>query len=441
MQVMAAAELDHLDYVSAQSRRRYIGFAAAGFFVVDPRPFGGMARERGGMGDAQRAIRDHRSGRLEQRADVQLVDDNERSHLHVPNELVVARDDLPLVARDLAALGATELEVASPLTDQVVLFKIPARELVGDVVGRLRSRGRDSAARVGAHHVFTGLPNVQGGPAGFAVAAGERLEFADGAGAGVTVAVLDTGFTPKLHEWLDAHTNAGPDTLEDLDAHPQNGWLDDESGHGTFIAGVTLTRAPSATIEIEKVLDSEGYGSELDVAQALVEHAGADVINLSLGCYTHDDLPPVALVEALRHVAPTTAIVAAAGNDSTHRPLWPAAHKRVIAVAAVDDALQRAPFSNFGWWVDAAARGVAVLGTFLEYDEAGHVTPIAGREPQDFRGWARWSGTSFAAPKLAGEIAATMTRDGIGSGREAAANLLATSARPSSRKLGIVFDL
>ena len=76
------------------------------------------------------------------------------------------------------------------------------------------------------------------------------------------------------------------------------------------------------------MLDSEGYGTELDVARALIAHGDADVINLSLGCYSHDDLPPVALTEALRHVAPTTAVVAAAGNDSTHRPLWPAAHKR-----------------------------------------------------------------------------------------------------------------
>src|SRR5439155_14879888 len=124
--------------------------------------------------------------------------------------------------------------------------------------------------------------------------------------------------------------------------------------------------------------------------------------NRSLGCYSHGDSPPLALEEALRHVAPTTAVVAAAGNDSTHRLLWPAAHKRVVAVGAIDDELQRAFFSNFGWWVDAATRGVHVLSTFLDFDESGHTGDIEGRTPQVFRGFARWSGTSFAAPKLAG---------------------------------------
>ena len=172
------------------------------------------------------------------------------------------------------------------------------------------------------------------------------------------MAVLDTGYTPKLHPWLDARVDAAPATLEETDVHPRNGWLDDEAGHGTFIAGLILDRAPTATIRVAKVLDSEGYGSELALAGAILEQAaaGADIVNLSLGCYTHDDQPPVALAEALRHLPATTVVVAAAGNDATHRPLWPAAHKRAIAVAAVDDRLRRARFSNYGWWVDAAPR-------------------------------------------------------------------------------------
>jgi subtilisin family serine protease len=400
-----------------------------------------MAGKRDGRSrDAHAAIQSHRIARLAHRDDIYL-DDTARSHLCVPSEVLVARDDLRLVEAGLGEVGATELEVVPPLTERVARFQIPDHEHVSDVVAQLRSRGRDSAARVGPNHVVTGLPNVQGGPASFAIASTEQIHFADGAGAGARVAVLDTGFAPKIHEWLDEHTDAGPGTLEDLDLHPRNGWLDDESGHGTFIAGLILARVPSATIEVAKVLDSEGYGTELDVARALIAHGDADVINLSLGCYSHDDLPPVALTEALRHVAPTSAVVAAAGNDSTQRPLWPAAHQRVLAVAAVDDSLERAAFSNFGWWVDAAARGVQVLSTFVEFDEVGHVKPIGGREPQDFRGWARWSGTSFAAPKLSAEIVARMTQDRGMSAREAAAAILASSTRPHSSELGIILDL
>jgi subtilisin family serine protease len=399
-----------------------------------------MPRERE-PAHSRDAIRRHRELRLRDRPDVQLTE-GERPHLHAPNELLVARDDLPSLARTLEELGANELDTTPGLEERLLRFEVPAGEDVQAAVARLRGVGSaDALARVAPHHVLCGLPFVQGGPAGFPLAADEIVDFSDGAGDGARVAVIDTGYTPKLHPWLDDRTRAAPGTLEATDVQPQNGWLDDESGHGTFIAGVVLQRAPNATIEIAKVLDTEGYGSELDVARAILDHADADVINLSLGCYSYDDQPPLAIAEALRHVSPTTVVVAAAGNDSTHRPLWPAAHKRVLAVAAVDDRLQRASFSNFGWWVDAAARGVGVLSTFLEFDEAGHTRPIPGRQPQSFRRWARWSGTSFAAPKVAGEVAATMTRLGSKSAREAAAALLAGHRGPVDRELGAVFDI
>lgn len=387
------------------------------------------------------AIQRHRERRLRDRADVRLTE-GERPHLHAPNELLVARDDLPALARTLEELGATELDTTPGIEERLLRFEVPAGEDLPGAVSRLRGRGGgDAVARVAPHHVLSGLPFVQGGPAGFPLAADEIVDFSDGEGDGVRVAVIDTGYTPTLHPWLDDRTRAAPDTREATDTHPANGWLDDESGHGTFIAGVVLQRAPNATIEIAKVLDSEGYGSELDVARGILDHADADIINLSLGCYSHDDQPPLAIAEALRHVSPTTVVVAAAGNDSTYRPLWPAAHKRVLAVGAVDDSLERAAFSNFGWWVDAGARGVQVLSTFLEFDEAGHARPIPGRVPQSFRRWATWSGTSFAAPKVAGEIAATMTRLGNKSAREAAAALFASHRGPVDREVGTVFDI
>jgi len=391
--------------------------------------------------DARSSIRRHRVARLRERADIELAE-GERPHLRVPNELLVVRDDLPLVADDLRELGAEEIEVPAALAGRLTRFTLPASEPLAALLERLRARGGDTAARVGPHHVLTALPYIQGGSAGFPTAATDRFEFAAGEGAGVQIALLDTGFTPDIHPWLDAHVVPAPDAVEQSDANPSNGWLDDEAGHGTFIAGLILRSAPESTIRVAKVLDSEGYGSELVVAQAIIEHAeAANIINLSLGCYSHDDLPPLALAEALRRVAPTTAVVAAAGNDSTHRPLWPAAHKRAIAVAALDAAMRRASFSNFGWWVDAAAPGVDALSTFLDFDEVGHAAAIRGRSPQNFRGWARWSGTSFAAPRLVAAIAARMTRDGLADAREAAAAVLASSSRPLDPELGIILDI
>ena len=59
------------------------------------------------------------------------------------------------------------------------------------------------------------------------------------------------------------------------------------------------------------------------------------------------------------------------------------------------DVTGRAAFSNFGPWVDACAPAVDVVSTFF--------TDFPG-----YNGWAAWSGTSFAAPKVAGVIAREM---------------------------------
>jgi subtilisin family serine protease len=64
----------------------------------------------------------------------------------------------------------------------------------------------------------------------------------------------------------------------------------------------------------------------------------------------------------------------------------------------------RAWFSNWGRWCDCCARGEYVLSTFVDWDG-----PVEGESPDEiehFRGWARWDGTSFAAPKVSAAIAA-----------------------------------
>ena len=65
--------------------------------------------------------------------------------------------------------------------------------------------------------------------------------------------------------------------------------------------------------------------------------------------------------------------------------------------------------------------------------------PRAGRTPQSFKGWATWSGTSFAAPKVAGEIAAIKTTKKLPSARAAAETLLARAKWLPD--LGVVLNL
>jgi subtilisin family serine protease len=112
-------------------------------------------------------------------------------------------------------------------------------------------------------------------------------------------------------------------------------------------------------------------------------------------------------------------VVAAAGNTGSDRPAWPAALPGVVAVAATTggpDGTVAAPYSNFGSWVDACAEGTRT---------STYVTGVleVGKEPEKFEGFARWSGTSFAAPHVAGRIAALMTAKGL-SAPEAADALL-----------------
>ena len=107
--------------------------------------------------------------------------------------------------------------------------------------------------------------------------------------------------------------------------------------------------------------------------------------------------------ELMRLLGPALG-VAAAGNQATCRPYFPAALPDVVGVGALA-ADGKAWFTNFGGWVDACAPGVDVVSTFFnDFDES----PRRRSSPRQYRGWARWSGTSFSAPKVAAAIAQEM---------------------------------
>ncbi len=313
----------------------------------------------------------------------------------------------------------------------------PAREVL-DAIARIRkatSTRAQGPARVAPNYVFVGEnainfhgePRIQGGPGSTARVA--RLPKAlplrttrAGDGKGVRIAVLDTGKFD--HQWLTAVQSA-PNSADVWDVD-SDGFGDAESGHGTFIAGLILQVAPAATVYIVKVLDSHGLGDDLTVAKAM-EQLPQDIhiVNLSLGGYTDDDSGPLAIANALRIMRKQRgAVVAAAGNAGRPRPFWPAAFKQVLGVGAVEQKTvwSRAPYSNFGWWVDAAARGTDLQSTFVR-----EKTKVEGGPAIAFDGWAAWDGTSFATPIAAAMIARTMSRNGISTAAEAQTHLLATS--------------
>jgi subtilisin family serine protease len=253
----------------------------------------------------------------------------------------------------------------------------------------------------------------------------------------VTVAILDTGLSP--HPWYaetDWYRAQRAEVTEVLDAD-LDFELDAQAGHGTFIAGVVLDQAPAARLRARRVIGGDGVGDELDVIRALhwlAEWERADVVNLSLGCHTYDDRPSPVLARAVAALGRRTVVVACAGNAATDRPFWPAAMKPVIGVAALDGG-DRAWFSNHGWWVDACAQGVGVASTFVSFD--GTRPPVRGLDPDLFQGYATWSGTSFAAPVVAGRIAGRAATEDTNA-VTAADHVLDPTTHPVLTNLGVL---
>ncbi|MGH9246633.1 MAG: S8 family peptidase [Acidimicrobiales bacterium] len=316
------------------------------------------------------------------------------------------------------------------------------------IVDDIRNLGRDQPSnqpppRVAPNHVLYGINHVVIGPGRSPTRASQPFRSfpQTDVGHGVKIVVLDTGIIK--HPLLASFDPAEIDPPNDS---PVDSELDFEAGHGTFIEGVIRQYAPAADVMHKKVLTSEGRVSDTLLAQRLLSDCGDfDIINLSLGGYTHGNAGPFALpivLEALRHKNPKQAVVAAAGNDHTDRPFFPAAMKAVIGVAACDDQDNRADYSNFGWWVDARAVGEHV-STFFDLPgqgQPGALNQHNSNQAAEFDWWASWAGTSFAAPVVVGAVAAEISANSGLTAREAAARLLVVNAPTWKPTLGVRID-
>ena len=151
--------------------------------------------------------------------------------------------------------------------------------------------------------------------------------------------------------------------------------------------------------------------SLIQALDELIQDQSPDLLSLSAGVYTENDLPPLSFSDfRARH--PDIPLIAAAGNDSTNRPFYPAAFPWAVGVGALAaDQRHRAWFSNFGDWVKVYALGEGMVNAYATgvytYQE-----PPKQPAKQTFYGMARWDGTSFSTPLVAGLIAEEMTRSG-----------------------------
>jgi len=243
-------------------------------------------------------------------------------------------------------------------------------------------------------------------------------------GAGVTVAVVDTG-ADAGHEDLSgalavnaAETGNGRETngIDDDGDGLIDDWrgydfvygdnnTSDVKGHGSHVTGTIAARnangigitglAPDAHVLMLKALGDDGYGAWSGIADAFdfAGDRGIRVVNASLGGTGY-----VPVIDDVIAEHPNTLYVVAAGNDnanldtSTYYPCE-AAEANVLCVGASDNRDQRASFSNYSpTGVDVFAPGVWVLST---------------------TGGSYWyyNGTSMAAPHVSAEAALLLQRD------------------------------
>lgn len=254
-------------------------------------------------------------------------------------------------------------------------------------------------------------------------------------GAGVTVAVLDTGIT--AHPDLDANVVQGYDFVPEGRANDGDGrdgnpadpgdacfssGRSTASWHGTHVAGTIAALTNNATgvagtahgakIMPVRVLGTCG-GETADIADGITWSSGgavsgvtsltpirvANVINMSLGGM-YQECPQTFQDAIAGAIARGTTVVAAAGNSNADTSAFaPATCAGVIAVAAVDVANNKASFSNYGPRVDVAAPGVDIWSTL----NSGITSPAAPT-------YQSYRGTSMASPHVAGVVALVQSR-------------------------------
>lgn len=228
-------------------------------------------------------------------------------------------------------------------------------------------------------------------------------------GAGVRVAVMDTGISvyhPDRGSVVASISFATDETVEDF------------HGHGTHTSGTVAAAdndigvigvSPQTDLLIAKVMDNTGVGQTSWLISG-IEWAvanNAKVVSMSLGDYEYSAALDTACGNAF---AAGVLLVAAAGNDNSSSPLYPAALDSVISVAAVDQDKNRAGFSNYGPTIDLAAPGVSVYSTVPVSTDAGVTAD------------AVWNSTSHQANILIGtapgSVSGTVCNCGLATGAD-----------------------
>jgi thermitase len=220
---------------------------------------------------------------------------------------------------------------------------------------------------------------------------------------GVSIAILDTGIDLS-------HPDLASKIISSINFTTSPTAAANGESHGTHVAGIAAALTNNGigvaglgrdcSLMNVKVLGDDGYGYYSWIAQGITWAAdnGADVINLSLGGST----PSSTLQDAIDYAwGKGVVVVAAAGNNGSTSPFYPAYYTNCLSVAATNASDQLASFSDHGSWVDVAAPGTDIYST------------VPGGQ------YGYLSGTSMASPEVAGlaGLLFSVTSDTNGNGK------------------------
>lgn len=236
-------------------------------------------------------------------------------------------------------------------------------------------------------------------------------------GAGVTVAIIDTGVS--LHNDLTRPRNriiGFKDFVNDK-TRPY-----DDNGHGTHVAGIIASNgfsskgkyigvAPNANILAVKALDEAGSGNTSDIVSAIdwvvrtKEQYNTKILNLSLGSPANNSVnsdPLVRAVEAAVKAGITVIVAAGNSGPSAKTILSPGNSPNVITVGAVDD--KRTPDISDDTIANFSSRGPTKEG-LRKPDVVAPGVSIMSLSNKSSDGYVASSGTSMATPLVSGSAA------------------------------------
>ena len=368
--------------------------------------------------------------------------------------LVLWRSDVPEAER-LQVLQPWGHVVRQGRFAPVTVIRVAPSTPVESVLARLRQDPRVRAADRNYRRWLAWTPNdplfpEQWGLQPRVLNMPEAWDQAPTAGAGVKVGILDSGVAFEDYEIpeyerdevasSDGWYHQAPDLAETpfaggYDAVHNDFHPNDQHGHGTHVAGIiaqstdnaygTAGVAFGATLVPVQVASAQGVVADDWVVEGIAYalQQGVQVINMSFGSPDSSTVVHAALQQA---DSAGVLLVAASGNSGDSSVWYPAAFPEVLAVGAVNQSLQRAPYSCYGQALDLVAPGGYPTDTVPGILQQTYAPVGDSVVHVDTFAFVYKVGTSMAAPHVAGVAALLLS---VGATPQEAKAALLNSAR------------